>query len=125
MAVPLSFKVIIGSAIPSEVASSATASVIMHMEMKAKMKPLVSLKTGSSGSMVGPAVKFEWLPDWERGDISKDLFSAIGASKVIFLGIAYCSLERCSGKEQMLKKSEVREQSKQFLLQVEKALGEY
>jgi hypothetical protein len=34
MAVPLSFTVIIGSAILSEVAPSAAAKVIMQMEMK-------------------------------------------------------------------------------------------
>jgi hypothetical protein len=99
MAVPLSFTVIIGSATLSEVVSSAAARVIMQMEMKAKMKPLLGLKTGSSGSMVGPAVKSEGLPDWEGGDISDDLFSALGASRLVFLDIAYCSLERCSGKE--------------------------
>lgn len=62
MAVPLSFTVIIGSAILSEVASSAAASVIMQMEMKAKMKPLVSLKQWSWGSLGGFAVEFEGLP---------------------------------------------------------------
>jgi hypothetical protein len=75
------------------------------MEMKAKMKPLVGLKTGSSGSMVGPAVQSGGLPAWEGGDISDDLFSAMGASRVILLDIAYYSLERCSGKEQMLERA--------------------
>jgi hypothetical protein len=49
MAVPLSFTVIIGSAILSEVVSSAAARVIMQMEMKAKIKP------------------FTWLEDREFG----------------------------------------------------------
>jgi hypothetical protein len=106
MAVPLSFTVTIGSAILSEVASSAAARVIMQIEMKAKMKPLVGLKTGDSSSVVDLAFESEELPDWEGGDNFDGLFSAMGVSRVIFLDIIACySLERCSGKEQMLERA--------------------
>jgi len=53
MAVPLSFSVIIGKAILRDVASRAAARVIMHIDTKARIKPLPGLKAGFTSSNGG------------------------------------------------------------------------
>ena len=56
MAVPLSFSVIIGSAILREVASRAAARVMIHIEVNASRKPLDGLKTGVTALSSGMSV---------------------------------------------------------------------
>jgi hypothetical protein len=72
IAVPLSFCVIIGSAMLRDVASRATASVIMHIEKKASKKPLVSLNSFSI-SFRGSELSFFGSDG--------DVLSLIGASR--------------------------------------------
>ena len=56
MAVPLSFSVMIGSAILREVASRAAARVMIHIEVNASRKPLEGLKTGVTALRAGMSV---------------------------------------------------------------------
>lgn len=56
MAVPLSFSVMIGSAMLREVASRAAATVIIQIDRKARMKLLVGLKTAGLASS-----KADWV----------------------------------------------------------------
>ncbi len=56
IAVPLSFSVMIGSAILREVASRAAARVIMHIEVKARRNPLEGVKAGVTGVSAGMSV---------------------------------------------------------------------
>ena len=53
IAVPFNFSVMMGSAILSEVASRAAASVIIHIEVNARRKPLEGLKAGVAASREG------------------------------------------------------------------------
>lgn len=62
MAVPPSFEVMIGSAILREVASSAAARVMRHMEEKARMNAVVGLNSIFSSITASIVAGFSWIP---------------------------------------------------------------
>ena len=67
IAVPLSFTVMMGKAILSDVASSAAASVIIAMETNASRNPFVGLKGGSmsaSGGRSEASLASKAVPLW-------------------------------------------------------------
>ncbi len=85
MAVPLSFSVMIGSAILKEVASKAAARVMMHIDVKARRKPLEGVNAGvtvSSGCMSAFSLSAWTLPLSEEDGSSAIFSAAKGSSKL-------------------------------------------
>lgn len=61
IAVPLSFVVMIGRAILREVASSAAARVMRHMEEKARIKAVVGLNSMFGAGVTASGVDFSCI----------------------------------------------------------------
>lgn len=81
MAVPFNFSVTMGKAIESEVASRAAARVMIHIEMKAKRRPLEGLKGGAADSrgdtsFSGVIAGGEMFPDERLSESDGEGFSA-------------------------------------------------
>jgi hypothetical protein len=89
IAVPFSFSVMIGSAILKEVASSAAASVMIHIEVNARRKPRDGLKAGVTCSREGRFAESLSPGKLELSNAGISIvFSAVRASSKLGAGMA-------------------------------------